>query len=212
MILPQILILKGQLCTLTNLMPVHLPQLAQIAADPAIWQHLPIRGWQSDIFWAWAEETMVQKADGLIYPFVIIDNATHEVVGTTRFQDLYLAHRKMDIGWTWFDPSVWGTGINTEAKMLMLHYAFDKCGVVRIGFKVDENNLRSQRALEKLGAYREGIFRKHLIRPDGTYRTSYFYSITDDDWARIIKNKTQAFEQYPKHYNNALNLSTLTTF
>lgn len=210
--LPQTLVLEGQYCTLVSLTHAHLPKLAQLAADPDIWQHLPISGHLSDVFWDWAEETLRLKMIGNAHPFVVIDNRTQEIVGTTRFQDLQPEHYKMDIGWTWYARSVWGSKINTEAKSLMLHHAFEDCGVARIGFKVDENNKRSQRALEKLGAIKEGIFRKHMIRPDGTARTSFFYSITDDDWLEV-KNRLHyllgtsllypsVFEQ--KNFQNAL--------
>lgn len=183
--LPQTLVLEGQHCTLVSLTQAHLPQLARIAADPLIWQHLPIKGYQLDTFWTWIEDTMRLKAAGTAHPFAVIDSHTNQVIGTSRFQDIQPEHDKMDIGWTWFTPSVWGSKINTEAKSLMLHYAFEQCGVARIGFKVDENNKRSQRALEKIGALKEGVFKKHMIRPDGTARTSFFYGITDDDWLAV---------------------------
>ena len=183
--LPQTLVLEGQYCTLVSLTQAHLPELAQLATDPNIWQYLPVRGYLSDVFWDWADDTMRLKMTGTSHPFVVIDNQTHDIIGTSRFQDIQPEHDKMDIGWTWFTPSVWGSKVNTEAKSLMLHYAFEKFGVARIGFKVDENNKRSQRALEKIGASREGVFKKHMIRPDGTSRTTFFYGITDDDWLAV---------------------------
>lgn len=183
--LPSTLVLEGQQCTLVSLTSAHLPKLAQLASDPDIWQHLPLRGNLPDVFWDWAEDTLHLKKIGSSHPFVVIDNYRNEIIGTTRFQDIQAEHFKMDIGWTWYARSVWGSHINTEAKSLMLHYAFEECGAARVGFKVDENNKRSQRALEKIGATREGVFHKHMMRPDGTHRTSFFYSIIDDNWLDV---------------------------
>ena len=198
--LPQTLVLEGQYCTLVSLSQAHLPQLARIAADPIIWQYLPVKGYQLDTFWNWIEDTMRLKAAGTAHPFAVINSNTHQIIGTSRFQDIQPEHNKMDIGWTWFTPSVWGSKVNTEAKNLMLNYAFEECGVARIGFKVDENNKRSQRALEKIGASKEGVFKKHMIRPDGTARTSFFYGITDDDWLAVKRQLgyllNQSFERH----------------
>jgi RimJ/RimL family protein N-acetyltransferase len=178
--------LQGEKIALATLKESHIRGLVAIAKNPLIWQHLPIAGWQKPVFDAWLLETLHLKKMQSVHPFVVLDKNTGEILGTSRFQDIYLEHRKLDIGWTWFTPSVWGSGVNMEAKSLMLHFAFETFGAVRVGFKVDEKNIRSQRALEKIGAIREGVFRKHMIRPDGSARTSYFYSITDDDW-QIVK-------------------------
>ena len=183
--------LEGHLIQLQQLMPAHLYALEKIATDTRIWQHLPIAGWQKDTFWRWAYDALALQMQEKAFVFSVFDNKTGKIVGTTRFQDMDAAHQKTDIGWTWYDPSVWGRGFNFEAKNLMLTHAFEAWKVHRVGFKVDERNLRSQAALEKIGASQEGFIRKHLIRPDGSHRHSFLYGMTDDDWFSTAKQSLQ---------------------
>lgn len=181
----------GYFITLQKLSVEHLDALAQIAQNPMIWRNLPIEGWRKEVFDKWITTTLQEQALGNILSFVIMEAATGHIVGTTRFQDISPEHRKTDIGWTWFAPEVWGLGFNLETKNMMLTHAFENWNVLKVGFKVDERNLRSQRALEKIGASREGFIRKHLIRPDGSSRNSYLYGITDEDWFQNAKTQLQ---------------------
>jgi N-acetyltransferase len=183
--------LEGHFVTLHKLQPKHLKELEQVAANPDIWQNLPIEGWRNDVFWTWATDSLDAQMRGSAHIFAIIDNKTGSVIGTTRFQDMDNHHRKTDIGWTWLSADFWGQGYNFEAKNLMFTHAFEAWQVQRVGFKVDERNLRSQRALEKVGTSREGLFRNHMIRPDGSRRNSYFYAMTDEDWFDFAKNRLQ---------------------
>lgn len=183
--------LEGHLIQLQELTPRHLYILESVAANPIIWQNLPVEGWRNEVFWTWAHETLELQKTGKAFVFAVIDNRTGNVVGTTRYQDMDKRHNKTDIGWTWYDPSVWGRGFNFEAKKLMLSHAFETWEVARVGFKVDERNRRSQRALEKIGASKEGYIRKHMIRPDGSNRNSFLYGLTDEDWFSEAKQKVQ---------------------
>jgi N-acetyltransferase len=183
--------LLGHLIRLQKLELRHLFVLERLAKNPIIWQYLLAEGWREDVFWSWASETLEGQKTGKYIAFAVIDNKTGDVIGTTRFQDIDIAHNKTDIGWTWYDPSVWGRGFNFEAKNLMFTHAFEVWKVQRVGFKVDEHNHRSQRALEKVGTSREGFIRKHLIRPDGSSRSSFLYGITDDEWFESIKKMLQ---------------------
>ena len=183
--------LDGHLIQLQKLAPLHLNELEKIAADPIIWQYLLTKGWQHDAFWTWAIESLEEQKKGKAFIFVVMDNQNGRIVGTTRFQNIEPQHNKTDIGWTWYAPSVWGCGFNFEAKSLMFTHAFETWRVHRVGFKVDECNLRSQRALEKVGTHREGYIRKHLIRPDGSIRNSFLYGLTDEDWFSTAKQSLQ---------------------
>ncbi len=174
--------LEGHLIRLERLELSHLFLLEIIGANPIIWQNLLVEGWRNEAFWLWANESLEGQKAGKICAFAVIDNRTGNVVGTTRFQDIDMVHNKTDIGFTWYDPSVWGKGFNYEAKYLMFRHAFEVLKMQRVGFKVDERNIRSQRALEKVGTTREGYIRKHFIRPDGSIRNSFLYGITDDEW------------------------------
>jgi N-acetyltransferase len=184
--------LDGHLIQLQELAPRHLYVLEKVGANPIIWQNLLFEGWRNDIFWSWASDALERQNAGKEVVFAIIENSTGHVVGTTRFQDMDAQHNKTDIGSTWYDPSVWGKGYNYEAKHLMFTHAFEVWKLGRVGFKVDERNVRSQRALEKVGASQEGYIRNHLIRPDGSNRNSFLYGLTDEDWFLSVKKMLQS--------------------
>ena len=107
-----------------------------------------------------------------------------EPAGSTRYLNYAAEHRRVEIGWTWLRRSAWGTGANVEAKLLLLEHAFERCGLQRVEFKTDVRNFRTRGALLALGARFEGIFRKHMILPNGP-RDSVWYAITDDDWPAV---------------------------
>jgi RimJ/RimL family protein N-acetyltransferase len=113
------------------------------------------------------------------------------VIGGTGYHALREAHRGLEIGGTWLEPSAWGTGANVEAKLLMLEHAFERLGCMRVEFKTDARNERSRAALEALPAQFEGIFRKHMIIEDIGVRDSAFYSVTDLEWPDVRSNLRQ---------------------
>jgi N-acetyltransferase len=106
-------------------------------------------------------------------------------VGMTRYLNIEEAHKKLEIGATWYEPSTWGGPVNPECKLLLMGHAFDTLGFHRVEYKTDLRNLRSRAAILKLGARQEGIFRKHLIMADGHVRDSIFFSIIDTDWPTV---------------------------
>lgn len=111
-----------------------------------------------------------------------IDQRTNEVAGLTTFYDLDPARRTVAIGATWLGRRFWRTGINTEAKLLLLRRAFNELGCARVVWHVDIKNERSQAAVERIGGVREGVLRKHIIRRDGSWRDTVLYSMIDDEW------------------------------
>jgi RimJ/RimL family protein N-acetyltransferase len=125
---------------------------------------------------------LAQRARGERLPYAQIDVATGDFVGTTSLYDIVPAQRTVAIGHTWIGKRWWRTGINTESKLLLLTYAFDALGAVRVVWHTDARNARSQDAIDRLGATKEGILRKHKLRRDGTWRDTVQYSMTDEDW------------------------------
>jgi RimJ/RimL family protein N-acetyltransferase len=119
------------------------------------------------------------------FAYAQIDARTGEFAGTTSYYDVFPALLATAIGHTWLGKRWWGTGLNAEAKLLLLSHAFDTLGAVRVVWHTDIYNVRSQRAIERLGATREGDLRKHRIRRDGSWRTTVQYSMTDDDWPAV---------------------------
>ena len=122
------------------------------------------------------------RARGVRLPYVQLDVTAAEVAGTTSFYDVEPAARTLAIGHTWLGPRWQRTGHNTESKLLMLTHAFDVLGAARVVWHTDLRNERSQAAIARLGATREGELRKHRLRRDGSWRTTVQFSMTDDDW------------------------------
>ena len=116
-------------------------------------------------------------------PFTILVDGG--CAGSTRYGDIRTPHRGLEIGWTWLHPRWYGSGVNRRMKRLMLAHAFEDLGMLRVQIKTDGRNLRSQRAIEKLGAAREGVLRKHMVLPDGHVRDTVMYSITDTEWLGV---------------------------
>lgn len=131
------------------------------------------------------KQALSRQQEGLEQPFVIIDQQTGQVVGSTRMYDFAPAHRQLEIGSTWLTPSVWRTRINTECKYLLLRHCFDSLGLVRVQLKTDGRNVRSQAAIARLGATKEGVLRRHKILPDGFVRDSVIFSVIDEEWPRV---------------------------
>ena len=114
-----------------------------------------------------------------------VDAASGRAVGSTRFLDIAPEHGRLEIGWTWIAPSHQRTATNTEAKLLQLGYAFNELGATRVALKTDERNERSQRAIEHLGAVREGVLRHQFRMPDGFMRSSVYFSILAEEWPAV---------------------------
>jgi RimJ/RimL family protein N-acetyltransferase len=170
------------------LAPLHAADLLALSEDPDAWRLMP-RPPFSDLddargFIAAAHD---EAQDGSSVPFAILrtDAGTERCVGTTRFLAIERPHRRLEIGWTMLAPTVRGTHVNPAAKYLLLQHAFDELGARRVELKTDAENARSRRAIERLGATFEGIFRKHRIRPDGSNRDTAWYAILDDDWPAV---------------------------
>jgi len=139
------------------------------------------------------EATMQSRRDRLSYPFIVIDKQTGEVAGSTRFGSVVAHNKRLEIGWTWYGQAYRGTGLNKACKFELLRYAFEVLGCRRVQFSVDIDNLRSRRAVMKLGAVQEGIFRSNYIGSDGSSRDDVYYSIIHTEWDRIRRDTFAEF-------------------
>jgi len=128
---------------------------------------------------------LAARARGERFAYAQIDAVTGAVAGTTSYYEVEPALRAIAIGHTWLGRQWWRTGHNTEAKLLLLTHAFDTLGAARVVWHTDLNNIRSQDAIARLGATREGVLRKHRIRRDGSWRDSVQYALVDDDWPAV---------------------------
>ncbi|USK62266.1 GNAT family N-acetyltransferase [Peribacillus asahii] len=166
----------------------HIQGLYEIGNDKMIWSHLPKTIQTLNDMKSLVEEALENKESGKEFPFVILLRDNDRIIGSTRFLDISNPNKSLEIGWTWYTSTVWGTHTNTECKYLLLKYCFETLKLIRVQFKTDERNVRSQKAIEKIGGMKEGILRNHMIRKDGTFRNSVFYSVIESDWVSV-KNK-----------------------
>jgi RimJ/RimL family protein N-acetyltransferase len=178
---PAAIPLQGRGIRLEPLTRDHVPDLIQAAKDPAIWRHTAFAKKPEDYF----ETAFAAQASGEQVPFVVRLLDGGRLVGMSRLLEIDAAHRRCEIGATWYIQKVWGTAVNPEAKLLLLTHCFEHWGARRVQFKTDHENLRSQAAIAKLGAVKEGVLRAHMIRPDGSRRDSVIYSITHDEWPKV---------------------------
>lgn len=149
-------------------------------------------------------EAIEQKNKGSQLPFVIIDKNSGQVIGTTRISNLDSVHRQAEIGWTFLSPHVWRKGVNTECKFQLLQYCFERLQLLRVQFLVSGHNYRSQRAVERLGAVKEGILRKHKLKLDGTIHDTIIYSILDSEWPQMKTHLLTLMEKRNVQFDDPL--------
>jgi N-acetyltransferase len=135
------------------------------------------------------------------YAFVVNYKPEKRIVGSTSYFGIVPDHKRAEIGYTWYEQSLWGSIVNPECKYLLLKHAFEDWHAIRIQISTDVKNVHSQKAIEKLGATYEGTLRSHAIRLDGTLRDTMMYSITSDDWPRVKKVLEKRLTEYPKASN-----------
>ena len=139
----------------------------------------------------WVCNLLSLQAAGTDLPFAVIHLASGRVAGATRYMEIRPAHRGLEIGGTWYGMEFQHTAVNTECKYLLLRYAFETLGMIRVQFKADLRNERSRHAIERIGAKQEGILRNHYILPDGVIRDSVFYSIVESEWPGVKERLEQ---------------------
>ena len=178
-------VLEGRIVRLEPLSQDHLEGLTDVAFEPSIWQWTLARPTDRPGLRAWLETALANAAAGTEMPFATIDQATGRPIGSTRFLSIVPEHRRLEIGWTWLGRAWQRTGANREAKLLLLGHAFDQLGANRVEFKTDSRNEPSRTALLGIGATFEGIFRNHMVMPDGPLRHSAYYSVISDEWPAV---------------------------
>jgi RimJ/RimL family protein N-acetyltransferase len=134
---------------------------------------------------AWIVDLLEYQKKGMDLPFAVIHLETGQAIGATRYLEIHTHDQGLEIGGTWYAVNFQRTAVNTECKYLLLKHAFETLGFIRVQFKTDLRNERSQRAIERIGAVKEGVLRKHMILPDGSVRHSVYYSILDDEWPAV---------------------------
>jgi N-acetyltransferase len=178
--------LQGRHVRLEPLTEAHVPALAEAGHDTRIWQFM-VYGQilTEEDMRKWVGNLLGLQAAGTDLPFAVIHLPSGRVAGATRFMEIRPPHRGLEIGGTWYGLEFQRTAVNTECKYLLLRYAFETLGTIRVQFKADLRNERSRHAIERIGAKQEGILRSHYILPDGVRRDSVFYSILESEWPGV---------------------------
>lgn len=164
----------------------HLGSLLPIAlAHPDLLKYGPSPFGSRENLEKYFKSALKAREDQVRYPFVIYDKQVERLVGSTSFGNISPVNLRIEIGWTWLDPAVQGTGINKFCKHLLLTYAFETLQYKRVEFKADVRNAKSRRAMEKIGAQYEGVLRSHTLMLDGSRRDTVYYSILEDEWTDL---------------------------
>lgn len=180
--------LEGHLVALEPLEEGHADGLWQAAQAPEVWRWLAHLGESRERFDAWFELSLAAGREGREGVFATRRLSDGTLVGSSRYLNVRPADRVVEIGWTWLNPSAWRSGINVEAKLLMLGHAFETLGCVRVELKTDARNERSRAAMEALPARFEGVMRNHMIVPDIGLRDSAYFSVIDAEWPEVRAN------------------------
>ena len=180
--------LAGEHVVLEPLEARHGAGLARAAADGELW-----RLWYTSVpaperagEYVGAALDMRETLSAM--PFAVVGKASGEVIGSTRYFNVEPRHRRVEIGHTWYAKRAQRTGANTECKLLLLGHAFERLRAIAVEFRTSTFNQASQRAIERLGAKRDGVLRNHMILPDGTYRDTVVYSILESEWPAVRRH------------------------
>ena len=194
-LIPHPTILGGRLVDLLPLEETHFDSLFEAASDKRIWEFSINDCSDRKTFNRVYEGTLARRDQGQEYPFVIRLKATGRIIGTTRLMDIVPYDRRLEIGGTWLVPQYWATAINPDCKLTLLSYSFETLRVKRVQLKTQHNNMRSRKAIEKIGGVFEGILRQHILKDDGTFRDSAYFSLLDDEWPAVKPRLTDFLER-----------------
>jgi len=178
-------VLEGRVVRLEPLTEAHWSGVLAIGLEPAIWRWTIDNVSSEADLRGWFDAALEAQSTGAAVVFATVDRATGRVAGSTRFGNLDEQNRRAEIGWTWLGVPWQRTATNTEAKYLMLCHAFEQWGLVRVELKTDALNEASRRAIRRIGAREEGIFRRYQVSQGGRMRDTAWYAVTNLDWPEV---------------------------
>ncbi|MCW3121285.1 MAG: N-acetyltransferase [Flavipsychrobacter sp.] len=194
-------ILSGDLVELRPLDESHFDELDMLAENKRIWEFCPVDMSDSTKRRRVFSQALVEQERGTQFPFVIFHKKDNRLIGSTRLMDIQAQHNRLEIGWTWLHPDYWATPVNPECKLLLMTFCFEQLNASRLQLKTDEHNMRSRKAIGKIGGQYEGILRHDMLRENGTYRDSAYFSILDSEWQHV---KTKVLPQYRSNSQGAV--------
>jgi RimJ/RimL family protein N-acetyltransferase len=177
--------LEGRHVRLEPLSQEHQAGLSAIGLDEELWRWIPIPVRSAEEMAAYIETALAEQARGVSLPFALIEKSSGRAIGCTRYGNIDRTHHRVEIGWTWVAREWQRTGVNTEAKYLLLRHAFETLGCMRVELKTDSLNEKSRAAILRIGAREEGTFRNHMITASGRIRHTVYFSILDSEWATV---------------------------
>ena len=180
-----VLLRSIQLDDFNNLLPYSLN-------EPEIWKYSLIEASGESALKLYLEKAVLARQNKNEYAFIVFYKRTNSYAGTTRFYDIQIANKSLQIGYTWYGKEFQGTNLNKNCKLLLLTFAFDSIGIERVEFRADNGNERSIAAMKSLGCTVEGVLKSHYLKPDGSRRDSIILSILKQDWEATIKNNLTA--------------------
>ncbi len=175
----------GEIIKLVPMEEFHFEELASLAKEKRIWEFIPADMSNQEKRFQVFSKAILEREKGTQFPFVIYQQKDNKIIGSTRLMNIEPEHRKLEIGWTWLHPDYWATAVNLECKLLLLKFCFEELKTIRVQLKTDENNIRSQKAIRKIGAQYEGVLRNDWIRDNGTIRNSVYFSIISPEWKEV---------------------------
>jgi RimJ/RimL family protein N-acetyltransferase len=188
MLAPRPVLLEGHGIRLEPLEPAHRDGLASAVQDGRLWELWFTAVPAPDAVDAYIEAALQGQRDGHMLPWAVRDAATGGIIGSTRYHDIVPSIDRVEIGYTWYGGRHQRTHVNTSCKLLLLGHAFDALGCQVVGLRTDNFNFRSQRAIEGLGAKKDGVIRHHAARRDGTVRDTVMYSILAAEWRDVRRH------------------------
>ena len=177
--------LENERVRLEPLRESHYADLLPVAMHLELWKYTAASIKNENDFRIYFDQAMKEKSEAKAFPFVVYDKLNKCYAGSTRFASISKENKRLEIGWTWYAPALQGSGINKACKLLLFTNGFEKLDLNRIELKTSIYNLRSQKAMERLGALKEGIFRRHIVNADGTLRDTVYYSFIKEEWENI---------------------------
>ena len=189
--------LQGKHVRLEPIDMQHIEGLTRVGIGQDFWKYMLYGDMKTEAdFHHFVVDLLEREKRGTDLPFAVIHLASGRVAGSTRYLNIEPANRGLEVGGTWYGLDFQRTAVNTECKYLLLTHAFETLKCIRVQIKTDSLNLRSQAAIERIGAVKEGVLRNHMILPDGRIRHSVFYSILDTEWAGVKKKLEEMLSKY----------------
>ena len=192
------IILEDEWVRIEPLQERHFELLLPVAMEETLWLFTIGKINSKDAFREYFDTAMEEKQNKKSFPFAYFNKQTQQYADCTRYGNIEFTHKKVEIGWTWIHPSLQGTGFNKHCKFLLLRFGFETLGLNRIELKTSMLNLKSQKAMLKIGAVKEGVFRKNIINDDGSIRDTVYFSFINDEWPQVKETIFKEFINTPQ--------------